>query len=67
MQLYSYHFIANSTSYLNAAGFLDSFSVPVISHTESIGGGRAGGGHGWEAKGGLKQHSNAVPSVCDMN
>ena len=40
MQLYSYDFIANSTSYLNAAGFLEFFSVPVISWVESIGGGR---------------------------
>ena len=43
VQLYSYHmhFIANSNSYLNAAGFWDSFfSVPVISRIESIGGGR---------------------------
>ena len=43
MQLYSYHFIANSTSYLNAAGF-ESFSVPVISQIESIGGGWWGAG-----------------------
>ena len=44
MQLYSFHFIANSTSYLNAAGVLDSFSAPVISRIESIGDGRVGGG-----------------------
>ena len=32
--------MANSTSYLNAAGFSDGFfSVPVISRIESIGGG----------------------------
>ena len=48
MHLYSYHFIANSTSYLNPAGFSDSFfSNPVISRIDSIGGGRVGGGVGW--------------------
>ena len=46
MQLYSHHFIANSTSYLNAAGFLEFFSAPVITQIESIGGGQAGGGWG---------------------
>ena len=48
--------------------------MAVISRIESIGGGRVGGewgggGGGWKAKGGLKQHSNtngsAVPSVGD--
>ena len=34
--VYSYHFIANSTSYLNAAGVSDNFLVPVISQIESI-------------------------------
>ena len=57
--IYSYHFIAKSTSYLNAAGFWIVFSVPVISRIESIGGGRVGGcvvggGGGWGAVGGLK-------------
>ena len=43
VQLYiSYHFIANSNSYLNAAGFGTVFSVPVISRIESIGGGWVG-------------------------
>ena len=42
---YSYHFIAISIRYLNAAGFFGSvFSLPVISRIESIGGGRVGGG-----------------------
>ena len=53
MQSYSCHFIANSTSYLNAAGLSDSFSVPVISWIVYIGGGLVGGGGGrrggWEA------------------
>ena len=53
MQLYTYHFIANSASYLNAAGFWDGFSAPVISRIESLGG-RVGGGGGWGAEGGLK-------------
>ena len=45
--LYNYHFIANSTSYLTAAGFSDGFfSAPVISRIESIGGGWVGGGWG---------------------
>ena len=54
----SYHFIANSTSYSNAAGFWEFFSVPVISRIESIGvvggweGGWVGGGSGWGAKAG---------------
>ena len=41
--------------YLNAAGFLNSFSVPVISQIESIEGCEgSGGGRGWwEAKGEL--------------
>ena len=39
-RMYSnYHFIANSTSYLNAAGFWDSFSAPIISKIVSIGSG----------------------------
>ena len=40
----SYHFIANSTSYLNAAllVFQIVFSAPVISRIESIGGGWVG-------------------------
>ena len=54
-----YHFIANSRSYLNTAGFSDNFSVPVISWIESIGGGWLGGvwgsQGGWGGKGGLKQ------------
>ena len=42
--------MANSTSYLTAAGFSDGFfSAPVISQIESIGGGPVGGGVGrWE-------------------
>ena len=49
-----YNFIANSTSYLNAAGFSDNFfSFPIISRIESIGKGKAVGGSketGWELK-----------------
>ena len=43
-----YQFIANSASYsyLNAAGFSEFFSVPVISRIESIGNGQAGEGWG---------------------
>ena len=49
----SYQFIANSTSYLNAAGFFRRFfSVPVISRIESIGGRWAGGGWGEAGAGG---------------
>ena len=55
----SYHFIAISTSYSNAAGFL---IVPVISRIESIGGG-VGGGGGWGAVGGLK-HSFGLKEQC---
>ena len=62
----SYHFIANSASYLNAADlFLDGFSVPVISQIESIGGGQAGRGGG-----GYGNHSDsnrsAVQVICGM-
>ena len=40
----SYHCVANSTSYLNAAGFSDVvFPTPVISRIESIGVGWDGG------------------------
>ena len=54
MHLYSYHFIANSTSQLNAAGFETVFSVPVISRIEFIGGGWVGWvvGAGGEPKAG---------------
>ena len=63
MHLYSYHFIANSTSYLNPAGFSDSFfSNPVISRIDSIGGG-VGGGGGWGAEGGVK-HPFGLKGQC---
>ena len=40
-----YHFIANFTSYLNAAGLSDSFSVSEIKYL-----GDGGGGCRWEAE-----------------
>ena len=66
MQLYSYHFIANSTSYLNAETV---FSVPVISQIESIGGGRVGGGGvggggRWGAKGRVKHPFGLKEQCC---
>ena len=67
VQLYSYHFIANSTNYLNAAGFSDSFfSVPVISRIESIAGvGRVeGGGGGWGAEGRIKHPFGLKEQCC---
>ena len=45
----SYHFIAISTSYLNAAGFSDSFLCSLILRIGSIRGGRAEGG--WDEAG----------------
>ena len=63
MHLYSYHFIANSTSYLNPAGFFRQFfSNPVISRIDSIGGG-VGGGGGWGAEGGVK-HPLGLKGQC---
>ena len=63
-----YHFIANSTSSLNTAGFLMAFSVPVISQIGSIGGGQVGGGGGrrgrWESGGGLKQPFGHKQQCC---
>ena len=50
-QLYSYHFIANFTSYLNAAGFLNNFfSFCGITDWGLVGGIGMGGGDGWEPK-----------------
>ena len=49
--LYSYHFIANSTSYLNVAGYLKSFSGPVLLQIDFMGVGRPeGGGMGGKQK-----------------
>ena len=60
---YSYFY----TSYLNAAGLLDSFLVPVISQIESKGSREVGGGGGeWEVEGGVMQ-LNSSAAVCDMN
>ena len=55
--LFSYHFIANSTSCLNVSGFC---SVPLISWIESVGVGRVRGRYvrrwgGLKAIGSLKQ------------
>ena len=58
--IYSYQFIANSTSYLNAADSSD----PVITLIESIGSGRAGGGGWWEAEGRLKQPFRLKEQCC---
>ena len=44
--------------------FQTVFSVFVISRIESIGGGRAGGGGGWEAEGGLKQPLRLKEQCC---
>ena len=55
MHLYSYHFIANSTSYLNPAGFLDSFFQ--ILRIDSIGG-------GWGAQGGAKHPFGPKGQCC---
>ena len=41
-QLATYHFIA-FLRITAVPGFLDSFSVPIVSEIESIGGGRVGG------------------------
>ena len=61
VQLYSYHFIANSNSYLNAAGFLESFSVPVKYHGLSP---LIGSGGGWGAEGGVKHPFGLKEQCC---
>ena len=52
MQLYSYHFITNSKSYLMLLVFEMVFSVPVKSQIEPIGGERGVGWVGWSGVGG---------------
>ena len=74
MYLYSYHFIANSTSYVFERLWLlrQFFWTAVITRIESIGGGRVGGWWGEAGAGGkpkegqsnrLDSSSSAVPSV----
>ena len=65
----SYRFIAISTSYLNAAGFSEFFSVPVISQINFMGVGWTRGGWGeaggrWEAEGRLKQPFGLKQHCC---
>ena len=47
--------------------FWISFSLPVISRIESIGGGRVGGGGGWEAEVGLKQPFGLKQQCCALS
>ena len=65
--MHSSHFIANSTSYLNAAGFFEIvFLVPIISRIESLGIGLVGGngvGGGWRAEGEIK-HQFKLKEQC---
>ena len=55
--------------FYKVAGFLDCFSVPVISWIEFIGVGWVGGGRGeswgmWQAKGGVKQPFRCKQQCC---
>ena len=64
----SYHFITNSASYLNTAGFSEIFSVTVISGIESIGGGWGWVGSRRRTKATIWTQTTVLcPSVFDMN